>query len=418
MLFIGNRQSDYLARITCILLRHFYLSLSVQIKKLYAPDRSSESCLLLARWRSRFVAAGLEQGLHCAAVRLFFMIQFKESILIADCSVVLAAHDVGIDNGRLSERIVVLTLIFAQPSVKIEVSTLAEISRRLILGTQDHCTRPVDILVLSDIHLGTYGCHAKQLLNYLRSITPKQVILNGDIIDIWQFSKRYWPKSHMKVVSHLVKWVSHGVPVAYVTGNHDEILRKFAGFHLGSFEILNKMVLHIDHQKAWVFHGDVFDITMQYSKWLAKLGSKGYDLLILINRFVNFLSDLFGRGRVSLSKKVKNGVKAAVNYVSNFEETAIQIAARKKFSYVICGHIHQPMIRHYETDRGTVTYMNSGDWIENLSALEYSDGKWSIYQYNEDEFSPKQNPDGESDSDLSDKTAKELYSQMLAEIMK
>ena len=151
--------------------------------------------------------------------------------------------------------------------------------------------RKIDILVLSDIHLGTYGCHAKELLQYLHTIKPAVVILNGDIIDIWQFSKRYWPKSHMKVVKHVMGWVSKGTKVHYITGNHDELLRKFNGFKMGSFRITNKVVLDLkDGKRAWFFHGDVFDVTMQHSKWLAKMGAAGYDTLILINRLANFIS--------------------------------------------------------------------------------------------------------------------------------
>jgi len=134
--------------------------------------------------------------------------------------------------------------------------------------------RPLDILVISDIHLGTFGCHAKELLHYLKSIKPKIVVLNGDIIDIWQFSKTYWPKSHMKVIKYLITWMGKGVKTYYVTGNHDEMLRRFEGLKMGSLNIVNKVVLTLpDGKKAWVFHGDVFDITMQHSKWLAKLGS-------------------------------------------------------------------------------------------------------------------------------------------------
>jgi UDP-2,3-diacylglucosamine pyrophosphatase LpxH len=152
--------------------------------------------------------------------------------------------------------------------------------------------RKVDVVIISDVHLGTYGCHAKELLNYLKSITPKTVVLNGDIIDVWQFSKNYFPRSHMKIVRHLMGWASKGIKTYYITGNHDEMLRKFAGFKMGSLRIVNKFVLEIgENKKAWIFHGDVFDVTMQHSKWLAKLGAIGYDTLILINRFANFISE-------------------------------------------------------------------------------------------------------------------------------
>lgn len=244
--------------------------------------------------------------------------------------------------------------------------------------------RKIDLLVLSDIHLGTYGCHAKELLEYLKSIEPEQVILNGDIIDIWQFNKRYWPKSHMRVIKHLMGWVASGTKVTYITGNHDEMLRKFVGFKMGSLEIVNKVVMKMDGKKAWFFHGDVFDVTMQHSKWLAKLGAVGYDTLILINRFVNWVSERMGKGRISLSKKVKNGVKSAVSFINNFEQTAADIAIENGYEFVVCGHIHQPVMREMKNEDGKTTYLNSGDWIENLTALEYSEKEWRIYRYEED----------------------------------
>jgi UDP-2,3-diacylglucosamine pyrophosphatase LpxH len=241
--------------------------------------------------------------------------------------------------------------------------------------------REVDILVLSDIHLGTYGCHARELLQYLKTIKPKAVVLNGDIVDIWQFSKRYWPATHMMVVKHLIGLVAKEVPVYFIPGNHDEMLRRFKGFQMGSLKIVNKLSLKVNGSRVWIFHGDVFDVVMQNSRWLAKLGAVGYDTLILINRFVNFFSEKMGQGKVSLSKNVKNSVKGAVKFINKFEDTVCSIAAENKYDYVICGHIHQPEIREMETPNGKVTYMNSGDWIENLTALEYTAGAWSIYSY-------------------------------------
>ncbi|MGB5006749.1 MAG: UDP-2,3-diacylglucosamine diphosphatase [Ferruginibacter sp.] len=247
--------------------------------------------------------------------------------------------------------------------------------------------RKLDILVLSDVHLGTYGCHAKELLHYLKTVKPKTVILNGDIIDIWQFSKRYWPKSHMKVVKHLMHWMSKGVKIYYVTGNHDEMLRKFVGFKMGSLKIVNKVILELDNGKtAWFFHGDVFDVTMQHGKWLAKLGAVGYDILIHINSFANFISEkIFKKGKLSLSKKIKNSVKSAVKFINSFEQTAADIGIYNKYDYVVCGHIHQPEMREIENAHGKIMYLNSGDWIENLSALEYVEGNWKIYRFDENE---------------------------------
>lgn len=244
--------------------------------------------------------------------------------------------------------------------------------------------REVELVILSDIHLGTYGCHAEELLRYLKSIKPKKLILNGDIIDMWQFSKNYWPASHMAVIKHITGLLAKGTKVVYLTGNHDEMLRKFAGFRLGNFQIANKKVIQTGGKSAWIFHGDVFDVTMRYSKWLARLGAVGYDTLILINTFVNFVLTSVGRGKISLSKKVKDSVKQAVKFINNFETTAADIAISNGYAYVVCGHIHQPEMKNIVTDKGQVVYLNSGDWVENLTALEFHGGNWRIYRYQED----------------------------------
>ncbi len=244
--------------------------------------------------------------------------------------------------------------------------------------------RELDLVILSDIHLGTYGCHAEELLRYLKTVKARTYVLNGDIIDMWQFSKRYWPNSHMEIVRHITGLLSKGSKIIYLTGNHDEMLRKFAGFRLGSFQIENKKLITLDGKKAWIFHGDVFDVTMQHSKWLAKLGAVGYDALIVINIFVNFVLNLFGQGKISLSKRVKDSVKQAVKFINDFEKTAADIAISHGYDYVICGHIHHPEMKRITTAKGEVMYLNSGDWVENLTALEFSQGKWEIYRYAED----------------------------------
>jgi len=245
--------------------------------------------------------------------------------------------------------------------------------------------KKLDIAVISDVHLGTYGCHARELNLYLKSIDPEILILNGDIIDIWQFNKRYWPDSHMKIVQRIVKMLSNGTTVYYLTGNHDEMLRRFSDFQLSNFHVLDKLVLQKDGKKMWFFHGDVFDVTMRHSKWLAKLGGWGYDLLILLNRFINFISQkILRKGKISLSKKIKNGVKSAIKFIDDFEETAIDLAIDNGYDFVACGHIHQPGMQKIENEKGSVTYLNSGDWVENLTALEYANGAWELYKYQED----------------------------------
>jgi UDP-2,3-diacylglucosamine pyrophosphatase LpxH len=246
--------------------------------------------------------------------------------------------------------------------------------------------REVDLVVISDVHLGAIGCHAKELLQYLRSINPKMLVLNGDIIDIWQFRKRFFPKSHLMVIRYLIGLITKNTTVVYITGNHDELLRKFVKFEIGSLKLVNKLLLGLGGKQAWIFHGDVFDVTMRYSKFLAKLGSSGYDILILLNSISNFVLTSLGREKISFSRKVKHSVKSAVSYINKFEETAAEIAISRGYSYVICGHIHQPEIRTIKTSQGEVLYLNSGDWVENLSSLEYHHGKWTIYNFRDDEY--------------------------------
>ena len=269
--------------------------------------------------------------------------------------------------------------------------------------------RLIEVLVISDIHLGTYGCQSKALLNYLKSVDPKIIILNGDIIDIWQFNKRYFPKSHMKIIKYFLNLIQDGKIIYYLTGNHDEMLRKFNGFELKNFKILNKKVINLNGHQAWFFHGDVFDLTMQYSRWLTRLGAIGYDALILINSALNFILSKLGRPRYSLSKKLKNSVKGAVKFINKFEETVVGIAFERKYKFVVCGHIHQPAIKKHSIKNKNIIYLNSGDWVENLTSLEYHNKKWTIYQHDNNHY------EEELVNDESDLSAKELFQGMLKE---
>lgn len=243
--------------------------------------------------------------------------------------------------------------------------------------------RNVELVVISDVHLGTYGCKAKELLRYLNSIQPKTLVLNGDIIDIWQFKKSYFPKTHLKVIKKIISFATKATDVYYITGNHDEMFRKFTDFELGKLKVVNKLCLDLNNKKNWIFHGDVFDASVQHSKWIAKLGGKGYDLLIVINNLVNFCLEKIGKEKYSFSKKIKNNVKKAVKYIGDFELTASELAIDNGYDYVICGHIHQPQMREVTNKKGSCTYLNSGDWIENLSALEYNNNEWKIFYYDD-----------------------------------
>jgi len=241
--------------------------------------------------------------------------------------------------------------------------------------------RIIELVVISDVHLGTYGCHAEELLDYLNSIKPKTLILNGDIIDIWQFRKSYFPKSHLKVIKKILSLASKGTRVIYLTGNHDEMLRKFSDTKMGNIELKDKIVMDLHGKKSWFFHGDVFDSSVHSAKWIAKLGGKGYDYLILLNRFINFCLKKMGKEPYSLSKKIKGSVKKAVKFISDFETTASDIAIDNGYDFVCCGHIHEPKCIRKTNKVGTTLYLNSGDWIENLTALEYNKKRWKIYEH-------------------------------------
>lgn len=243
--------------------------------------------------------------------------------------------------------------------------------------------RNVEVVVISDVHLGTYGSRADELLQYLKSVTPHTLVINGDFIDIWHMNKSYFPDSHWKVIRRIIKLMTNGTKVYYLTGNHDEMLRKFSGIQLENLVLEDKLVLTLDGKKHWFFHGDIFDVTVQHSKWIARLGGVGYDLLLRINKVANRFLQSIGREKISLSKRVMESVNKAVKLVNDFETTAAHIAIKNNYDYVVCGHIHEPSIREVTNHYGSVTYLNSGDWIENLTSLEYNEGAWQLVNYHE-----------------------------------
>ena len=239
----------------------------------------------------------------------------------------------------------------------------------------------LDICVLSDLHLGTYGCRAEELLEYLKQIEPARLILNGDVIDAWQFRKKYFPPSHWEVLERILEMANTGTIVYYLIGNHDDILRRFQSIDLGNIRLRQQLELRIQSKTYWFFHGDVFDASVLISPLLASLGGKGYDCLIRINAWINSWRMSFGYPKISFAHRVKRSVKHAVKFISDFEKQAIRMGIRKGVDVVVCGHIHQPCIEVIKSEEGSITYMNSGDWLENLTALEYVASQWSLYKY-------------------------------------
>ena len=269
--------------------------------------------------------------------------------------------------------------------------------------------RNLDILVISDLHLGTYGSEADEVLAYLDSIDADKIVINGDFVDIMLFNKRFWPSSHMKVIKYFLDLISQGKEIYYVTGNHDELMRKFLNFKIQNFKIVNQVVLDTNEGKVWMFHGDVFDFSIQ-TGWLTKLAGFLYDYMIMFNSWINKkIMRPLGRKRLNFSKSIKANVKTAVQYFANFEMKAAKIAQKNGYKYVVCGHIHTPKIESFDINGEEIIYMNSGDWLESLSSLEYVDNKWSIYMHKRTEQEYKG-----VDSRI-EMTNKELYKDLIAE---
>ena len=270
--------------------------------------------------------------------------------------------------------------------------------------------RNLDILVISDLHLGTYGSEADEVLAYLDTINADKIVINGDFVDIMLFNKRFWPSSHMKVIKYFLDLISQGKEIYYVTGNHDELMRKFLNFKIQNFKIVNQIVLDTDEGKVWIFHGDVFDFSIQ-TQWLTKLAGFLYDYMIIFNSWINKkIMRPLGQKRLNFSKTIKSNVKTAVQYFANFEMKAAEVAQKNGYKYVVCGHIHTPKIESFNINGEQVIYMNSGDWLESLSSLEYVDNKWSIYMHKRTEQEYK----GDNDSRI-EMTKKELYKELIAE---
>lgn len=235
-------------------------------------------------------------------------------------------------------------------------------------------------IVLSDIHLGTKNSKAKEVVRFLKNNTCDKLILNGDIIDGWQLRKGgKWKKKHTRFFRVVLKMIEkNSTEVIYIRGNHDDFLDHILPFDFGGVSV-KKEYIHISGNKKFlVLHGDIFDAITTNLRWLAKLGDIGYTFLLWLNKIYNNYRIKRGLPYFSLSQAIKQKVKGAVSYISDFEKELVKFAKRKHCQGVICGHIHHPAITQYED----ITYMNSGDWVESLSALvEDYDGKWEILLY-------------------------------------
>lgn len=238
-------------------------------------------------------------------------------------------------------------------------------------------------IIISDLHLGAGGSKAEEVTNFLKSYSCKKLILNGDIIDAWQLKKYgVWKRKHTMFFKRVLKMIEENkTKVIYIRGNHDDFLDQIIPLRLGKhFQIRKDYILNSGSQRFYITHGDVFDSITTHLKWLAYLGDLGYTFLLWVNKFYNKYREWRGLPYYSLSQRIKQSVKMAVNYMTDFEEKLTELARSRSCDGVICGHIHHPAIREIDG----ITYMNSGDWVETLSALvEDFDGNWSLLYYNQ-----------------------------------
>ena len=233
---------------------------------------------------------------------------------------------------------------------------------------------------ISDVHLGTAGCQAAALLDFLRHHPSDTLYLVGDMVDGWQLRRRwFWPQAHNDVVQKLLRRARKGCRVVFVPGNHDEFARQFDGHDFGGIEVRNEAVhTTADGRRLWVVHGDHFDGVIQCAKWLAYVGDNLYEFTLRLNRHLNSLRARLGLPYWSLSQYLKHKVKSALNYVTDFERAVAAEARQRGFDGVVCGHIHRAEMRMIE---GTL-YCNDGDWVESLSALvEQRDGTVALVHW-------------------------------------
>jgi len=238
-------------------------------------------------------------------------------------------------------------------------------------------------IIISDLHLGAGGSKAEEVTNFLKSYSCKKLILNGDIIDAWSLKKYgVWKRKHTMFFKRVLKMIEENkTKVIYIRGNHDDFLDQIVPLRLGkNFQIRKDYILNSGTQRFYVTHGDVFDSITSNLKWLAYLGDVGYTFLLWVNKFYNKYRAWKGLPYYSLSQRIKQSVKLAVNYMSDFEEKLTELARSRSCDGVICGHIHHPAIREIDG----IKYMNSGDWVETLSALvEDFEGNWSLLYYDQ-----------------------------------
>lgn len=240
-------------------------------------------------------------------------------------------------------------------------------------------------IVISDVHLGTKGAKAKEIARFLKQYRCENLILNGDIIDGWQLKKSgSWKRKHTRFFNRILKMIeNHNTNVYYLRGNHDDFLEQILPLQIGRLRIQTDMTYESNGKKYFITHGDVFDTITTHLRWIAYLGDIGYTFLLWVNRVVNYYRFKAGLPYFSLSQYIKGKVKKAVSYIDDYESELAKMAKSKGCDGIICGHIHKAENREIDG----IHYLNSGDWVETMSALaEDHEGHWQLIYYNEIDF--------------------------------
>ncbi|MDX8338622.1 UDP-2,3-diacylglucosamine diphosphatase [Draconibacterium sp. IB214405] len=274
--------------------------------------------------------------------------------------------------------------------------------------------RKPDVVVVSDFHLATHACKATEIHKYLKSILPKKLILNGDIIDAWRFSRNYFPKPHLKVVRQLIKMMEKGTEVVYVTGNHDEFLRELGNTTIGKLRIVDQITLNLNNRKTLIFHGDLIDNVIHKAKWLAKFGAAAYGLVTLFNKLINLLLKTLRVNNIILFKWLKELFGNSHKENSKFETKLAKLAYDKDVDTIICGHTHIAVDKVLLYNNRLIRYINTGDWVENFTAAEFENGNWTLCNYAEIFKAVEANDTEPEDFVLPSK--KELYAALLNQL--
>jgi UDP-2,3-diacylglucosamine pyrophosphatase LpxH len=276
-------------------------------------------------------------------------------------------------------------------------------------------TRHLNVAVIGDTHLGTNQCRAVELLEYLDSITPDTLVLLGDIIDVAALRQSKLSQDQLAVLRRIIDFTHDGAKVYYLTGNHDSRIGRFGTLALGNLHVRNELLLQFDGRKTYFFHGDRLDAVVKYKLMAERLPGFWRKLLTMADHLGGRVKQLFGRQRWSLAAEVRTNPARAKKYVQLFERAAVKLGLSKGCDHTVCAHIHQPKIEMSTAQGKVVTYLNCGDWVSNLTALEYRFGKWSLYRYDEHDF-PKTNKRLRPPMDLPNKSA-HIDQELLRELL-